>query len=49
MKKKMIKNTDEALYKIVDFDKKVALAARRLLKSKKSLPALPLKTKQSKS
>ena len=42
MKKKMIKNSDENLYKSVEFDKKSALAARRLLKNKKKPTSIAL-------
>ena len=42
MKKKMIKNTDEAICQKVEFDKKSALAARRLLKKKKKPTSLAL-------
>lgn len=42
MKKKMIKNTDENIYKEIEFDKKAALAARKLLKSKKKPTSIAL-------
>ncbi len=42
MKKKTIKNTDESIYKRIDFDKKAALSARKLLKSKKKPTSVAL-------
>jgi predicted DNA binding CopG/RHH family protein len=42
MKNKMIKNTDESIYKTIEFDKKAALAARKLLKSKKKPTSIAL-------
>lgn len=38
----MIKNTDENIYKNIEFDKKSALAARKLLKSKKKPTSIAL-------
>jgi predicted DNA binding CopG/RHH family protein len=42
MKKKMIKNTDESTYKTIEFDKKAALSARKLLKTKKRPTSIAL-------
>lgn len=42
MKNKTIKNSDEIMYKNIEFDKKSALAARRLLKSKKKPTSIAL-------
>lgn len=42
MKKKMIKNIDENIYKNIEFDKKSALAARKLLKNKKKPTSVAL-------
>lgn len=42
MKNKFLKNTDESLYKNIEFDKKAALAARKLLKSKKKPTSIAL-------
>ena len=38
----MIKNTDESIYKTIEFDKKVALSARKLLKTKKKPTSIAL-------
>lgn len=42
MKKKMVNNSDEGLYKSIEFDKKSALAARQLLKTKKKPTSIAL-------
>ena len=42
MKSKMVKNTDEKTYKNIEFDKKAAQSARKLLKSKKKPTSIAL-------
>ncbi|MBC7540347.1 MAG: hypothetical protein H7281_16105 [Bacteriovorax sp.] len=42
MKKKIVKNTDAAMYKKIEFDKKSAQSARKLLKSKKKPTSIAL-------
>jgi predicted DNA binding CopG/RHH family protein len=42
MKKKIIKNSDSVLYKNIEFDKEAALAARKLLKTKKKPTSIAL-------
>jgi len=42
MKKKMIKNSDQSMYKNIEFDKKAALAARKQLKAKKKPTSIAL-------